>query len=336
MQKEALYYQKLPANRVQCLLCPHNCHIGMGQKGNCQVRVNNHGVLYTNVFGELAALALDPIEKKPLYHFFPGKYILSVGTCGCNMHCKFCQNYSISQNISGETFFSRNIQPENLIDLASRQANNIGIAYTYNEPTVFYEYMKETATLAHHAGMKNVMVTNGYINSEPLHAILPLIDAFNVDLKFFHAKPYRSQTGADLLPILETLQTIYKAGKHLEITNLIIPERNDEDELFIAMTQWIATKLSPDIPLHLSRYFPNFLYTEPPTPEETLLRLYNLARKNLHFIYLGNISVKGKSDTECPLCHALLIKRNQYQIKMINLDESGKCKKCGTSVIKYL
>ncbi|MDP4206893.1 MAG: AmmeMemoRadiSam system radical SAM enzyme, partial [Bacteroidota bacterium] len=302
----------------------------------CKVRINIEGVLYTEVFGKVASLAIDPIEKKPLFHFYPGRQILSFGTNGCNLRCSFCQNYTISQHSGENAYYTRKMKPADIVELATRHKDNLGIAYTYNEPTVFYEFMIETAKLAQEKGLKNVMVTNGYINPKPLMELLPFIDAFNVDLKAFDDNFYRKVTGSSLAPVLESIKIIYNAGKHLELTNLVIPGENDDEEKFKEMLDWITKELSPSVPFHLSRYFPSYLYTEAPTPTSTLAHLFKLAHEKLEFVYVGNVSLEGKSDTFCPSCKHLLISRYRYQSEFFDLDESGNCKNCGTHVIDYL
>ncbi len=331
---EGLYYTVLNEQVVQCNLCPHNCLLKPGQQGICKVRYNQGGKLYTEVYSEVTSLTIDPIEKKPLYHFYPGSDILSVGTTGCNMSCTFCQNHTISQKES-PTYYHRKVTPYELADLASRHINNLGVAYTYNEPVVFFEYMLDTARLVHKKGMKNVMVTNGFINRGPLTELIPYMDAFNVDLKAFTNAFYKGQTKSKLEPVLQTIKTIFSYNKHIELTFLVITSLNDNTGDFKDMVKWISGELSPKVPLHISRYFPDYKLNKPATSQHTLEAFYDIAREQLHHVFLGNIMVPGKSDTYCPECHELLIDREIYQIQSIGIDQSGGCTNCQANVIKH-
>lgn len=286
---EAMYYTKLADGVVQCQLCPHRCTIQPGRGGLCRMRVNLHGTLESLNWGRIVSVSMDPIEKKPLYHFHPGRQILSLGSLGCNLRCFFCQNYEISQALP-ETCTRLTIHhPDTFVAMALREPGNLGIAFTYNEPTVWYEYMLQTATLAQEEGLKTVMVTNGYINPEPLAQLLPFIDAFNVDLKGFTNDFYRKHTGATLEPVLQTLKQIRAAGKHLEVTTLAIPTLNDDPEVFAKEVDWLADELGPETILHLSRYFPRYRCTIAETPRSTLARLQGIALKRLRHVHLGNV-----------------------------------------------
>ena len=329
---EALFYTAENEGKVRCNLCPHNCLLSPGRKGICKVRFNKDGKLYTGVYGCIAASHSDPIEKKPLYHFFPGCEILSIGSPGCNLRCMFCQNFTLSQCETLDAIKHLDLSPRQLVDHALEIPWNIGIAYTYNEPTVAYEMMLETAGLSKTAGLKNVVISNGFINRGPLEQILPYIDAFNIDLKAFTEGFYRKITGGSLRPVLDTLKTIYLAGKHLEITMLVIPSLNDSETEFAEMLNWIATELSPDVPFHLSRYFPAWKMELPPTPTETLQRLADLASKRLLFVYTGNVSKNNYSNTKCPDCHNLLIERQRYNTRIAGLAPDGKCNHCGAVI----
>lgn len=330
--EEARYYSKESDNKTRCLLCPHNCLIPEGKAGICRVRFNQDGVLRTGVFGEVAALHSDPIEKKPLYHFYPGSKILSIGTAGCNLHCTFCQNYILSQYETCHSERARKITPRQLVDLSLKENENIGIAYTYNEPTVFFEMMLYTARLARSAGLKNVVVSNGYIHPEPLTELMDTTDAFNIDLKAFNEIFYKKVTGGKLKPVLNSLKMIHEASLHLEITLLVIPGLNDSLEEFERMLDWIAAELSPDIPLHLSRYFPAWKMDLPPTPTQTLQALTNLAKTRLRFVYTGNVTDSQNSSTFCPECHQLLIERTGYNCMVSGLTRENKCSRCGCIV----
>lgn len=329
--QEALFYNKLGEGKVQCELCPWNCILSSDQTGNCKVRTNKNGKLLTEVYGKVASLGTDPIEKKPLYHFYPGKNILSIGEVGCNLHCSFCQNHRISQCKASQFSGFHNISSEQIVTEAQKTWNNIGIAYTYNEPLTFYEFLLETAELAKSKDLKNVVVSNGYINKEPLKKLLPYIDAFNIDLKAFSEEFYATHTKGKLQPVLETLKIIANSSAHLEITNLIIPGLNDDKDEFAKMVNWIATELGGQTPLHLSRYYPQFKMNIPPTPIETLDSLFEIAKQHLQNVFLGNVSDEEKSSTYCSNCNAKLIQRDRYKTEFLNQDPNGTCKKCGTT-----
>jgi len=283
---KAQYYEKLDNGVVHCMLCPHNCHIKPDKRGLCRVRANNGGELYAESYGQLSSLALDPIEKKPLYLFYPGSQILSAGSYGCNFTCSFCQNYGISME-KPETAF---ISPENLVYKAFilKQAGNIGLAYTYNDPFINFEYVLDCCRLIRDRGMKNVLVTNGYVQKEPLLEILPYIDAMNIDLKSFSGEFYRKICSGNVEPVKETIEITSKAC-HVEITCLIIPGLNDTPEEMENMAGWLAS-LSPDIPLHITRFFPRYkMLDRSPTPRSVLEDLVFVAKKHLNHVYTGNI-----------------------------------------------
>jgi pyruvate formate lyase activating enzyme len=329
--QEAQFYIKLKNNKVLCELCPWDCKLEAGQTGICKVRTNENGKLITSVYNRVAALGTDPIEKKPLYHFYPGKNILSIGEVGCNLHCTFCQNYTISQCYASEFAGFHNITSKKIVNEALKTWNSIGIAYTYNEPTTFYEFMLDTAKLAHQHKLKNVVVSNGYINAKPLKMLLPFIDAFNIDLKAFTSEFYQKQTRGKLQPVLNSLKTIAKSSSHLEITNLVIPNLNDDEKVFEKMVIWIASELGEQIPLHLSRYFPQHKMYQSPTSIKKLEVLYDIAKQYLQHVYLGNVSDEKRSLTFCPNCGELLIERIGYKIKLNGLTEMGTCKKCNSN-----
>ncbi|QIA09620.1 AmmeMemoRadiSam system radical SAM enzyme [Draconibacterium halophilum] len=328
--QEALFYSKTTKGQVRCELCPWNCVLSDGQTGICKVRTNHNGILVTNVYNKVAAIGSDPIEKKPLYHFHPGKNILSVGEVGCNLECSFCQNHRISQCKASEFSGFHNITSNKIVDEAQKTWNNTGIAYTYNEPFTFYEFLLDTAQLARLKGLKNVVVSNGYINAAPLQKLLPFIDAFNIDLKAFTDDFYKKYTKGKLQPVLNTLKQIAQSPAHLEITTLIIPGLNDDSSEFESMINWIATELGENVPLHLSRYYPQYKLNAPPTPVEKLVELYDLAKQQLQHVFLGNISDQERSTTYCKNCNAQLISRNRYNTAITTLDRAGNCKKCGT------
>jgi len=282
--KEALYYEKIGNSRVRCHLCPNECVISDYKRGNCGVRINKGGVLYSEIYNKTTGMALDPIEKKPLYRYHPGEQILSLGTKGCNFHCLFCQNANISQEPEAPT---QDITAERVIEKA-RLHGSFGIAYTYNEPFIWYEFVLETAKLAHRSGLKNVLVTNGYVNTEPLEGMLPFIDAMNIDVKSFDEDFYIKICGGRLKPILDAVKR--SAGVcHVELTNLIIPTLNDSKESIKKMVDWICDNPGPETPLHLSRYFPCYKMDLPPTPIETLRMAERIAREKLKHVYVGNV-----------------------------------------------
>lgn len=283
---EALYCEKIHGKRVHCHLCPYECLIPPGGKGACGVRQNIDGVLYSLVYGETTGMALDPIEKKPLYHFHPGEYILSLGTRSCNLHCDFCQNWHISQNLDAPT---EKITSEEIVKRA-KALHSFGIAYTYNEPFIWYEFVLDTAKLARINGLKNVLVTNGFVNKEPLEEMLPYIDAMNIDLKAFDEDFYVKICKGRLNPVLDVIKLSAKAC-HIELTNLIIPTLNDSEGSIRKMADWIYSNLGSDIPLHLSGYYPCYKMDLPPTPIETLERAQRIAGEKLKYVYIGNSSV---------------------------------------------
>ena len=287
--KEAMFYERQQNGRVHCFLCPHNCNIPPDGIGICGVRRNIGGILRTLNFGQVSSIAIDPIEKKPLRNFYPGSYILSVGSFGCNLKCPFCQNHSIARVCSEEVDTVR-INSEDLVAkaVALRSKGNIGIAYTYNEPTIWYEYVYETAKLAKEEGLLNVLVTNGYISPEPLEKILPYIDAMNIDLKAYNDEFYKDIVKGGLQEVKATIEQSAKKC-HVEITTLVIPGLNDSIEEITEMSKWLSS-ISPDIPLHLSRYFPNYEMTDkPPTSVQTLAELESVAHRYLNYVYMGNV-----------------------------------------------
>jgi len=334
--KRALYYKTLENGIVKCKLCPHYCVIGDNEHGLCNVRINKKGNLYSELFEKVTAMGLDPIEKKPLYHFYPGSKILSIGSLGCTMKCMFCQNYRISQATPESYNQPNSYSVESIVKLASKQAGNIGIAFTYNEPGTFYEYMIEVAKLAIPAGLKTVMVTNGYINREPLEALIPYIDAFNVDLKAFSESFYKSITQSRLSPVKKTIQRIALSKKHLEITNLVIPGMNDNYAEFEEMVRWISKETGDQTPLHISRYFPDYQLKIASTPINLLLDLYEIAKKHLKYVYLGNVVDTSRDTTFCHECNHTLIIREPDKTIITGLDMNGNCTNCGNHVLDYI
>lgn len=327
---EAQYYIKENNSKVKCTLCPHECVVLQGERGLCKVRQNNNGGLYSLVYNKIAAQQVDPIEKKPLYHFYPGKNILSIGEMGCNFDCSFCQNSSISQ-CSPEQYLSvQNITPSQIARHASTIHNNIGVAYTYNEPFTFYEFLYDCAKEIHKSGLKNIVVSNGYINPEPLKKLLPFIDAFNIDLKAFNNEFYKKYVKGRLSPVLENLKTIAQSNTHLEITHLVITGINDDEAEFESMVKWISDELGKNMPLHISRYFPVYKLNNPATPIATLEKLYSIAGSYLNYVYLGNVNDEKRSSTYCPGCSTLIVRRSGYLVRKIIA--GYVCEDCGEHV----
>lgn len=326
--------QRSVEDKLECLLCPHYCKLAEGKTGICGVRKNTGKVIELITFGVISGFALDPIEKKPLYHFFPGKNILSVGSYGCNMRCDFCQNYGISQTIPRS--IKQTMSPEQIVNEAIKARDNIGLAFTYNEPVIWFEYVRDTAKLAKKSGLQTALVSNGYVNSGPLNEITGFIDAFNIDLKAFNNDFYKKLTGAELEPVKQALKQISRSGKHLEITTLIIPGMNDSVEEMKLQSEWIAGELGKNVPLHLSRYFPMYKRENPPPSEETLFHLYEIASERLDYVYLGNTHSDSCLDTKCPSCKAVVTIRQGYSTSLMNLDTEGRCTVCGTLIYNDL
>ena len=318
---EARFYVKEEDEAVHCLLCPQDCHIKKGRAGFCGIRRNIDGRLIAAMYGEVSAVQMDPIEKKPLYHFFPGREIFSIGTLGCNFRCKFCQNWHLVEaKVSVEE-----LSPEDAVK-AALGGKSIGIAYTYNEPFIWYEYVFDTAKLAREKGLKNVLVTNGFVNPEPLKELLPFIDAMNIDLKFIQDELYHRYSSGTLGPVLETIKVSCKSC-HVEITNLLITDVNDSPDQVRGVVDFVSS-VGRNIPLHFSRYFPNYRMDNPPTPVNRLIDAYNIGTEKLDYVYAGNVSIPHGSDTLCPDCKAILIRRNYYRVEILHLKD-GKCGKCG-------
>jgi len=318
--KEALFYSKLKDHKLRCDLCPHNCIIDSGQIGLCKARKNIAGKLYSINYGKTITISIDPMEKKPLYHFHPGKDIISIGPNSCNFSCKFCQNYHSSQ-LEVPTI---NITPEDILQQCRSNYCDF-VAFTYTEPTTWFEFILDSSKLFKESGIKTVMVTNGFINQEPLKKLLPYIDAMNIDLKSFDDKFYRSICNGTLQPVLETIKTASKQC-HIEITNLLITDENDTKNLIIDLVDFVAD-VNPDIPLHFSRYYPTYKMKNPATPISKLEMAKEIAEKKLKYVYLGNIITERS--TFCPNCNHLLISRD-YPIK--NEIINGKCPSCGHEI----
>ena len=325
---ECRYYE-VAEGFLHCHLCPFHCKIRPGKVGGCRVRKNVDGVLRSLNYAEVTSVAMDPIEKKPLYHFYPGTEILSLGTFGCNLSCVYCQNWQISQ----ERPPTQHLTPAAAVHSAeqyAQQGNNIGIAYTYNEPIIWYEYVYDTAKLARQAGLKNVLVTNGLIEEEPLRELLPYIDAMNVDIKSMDEEFYHRLCKGMGWPARRTVEMATEQC-HVEITVLIIPGENDSDEDMAAIFDWAAS-VDEQMPVHLSRYHPAYKFNAPPTPADTLSRVWELACQRLKFVYVGNILIDGTTDTQCPDCGAIVVSRSGVGSRMGQLTEDGRCGNCGAQL----
>jgi len=321
---------------VQCDLCPHNCIIKNGKKGFCGVRQNIDGKLFALNYFLASSSNLDPIEKKPLYHFLPGSSIYSLGTYGCNFSCKFCQNYSISKEFPASRLGAPNFTKEEIIEILKRGAHEksfAGLAYTYNEPTIWAETILELAPEVKKLGLKNVFVTNGFISPKPLETFLEFGDAFNIDLKSFNGNFYKNICGGSLKPVLETIKTVSEKA-HLELTTLVIPGLNDSKEDFENLREWIVDNAGENVPVHLSKYYPTYKLNLPGTPIGTLNKARDILRKKINYVYIGNVG--GEQNTYCPKCGELLIRRTGYSTEMLSLDADGKCEKCGLAVIETM
>jgi pyruvate formate lyase activating enzyme len=325
MDKEALFYERFDDKKVRCHLCPHNCLLTDGKLGICRGKKNVEGILYAINYGKLVSLGMDPMEKKPLYHFYPGSYILSTGPNSCNLKCQHCQNWSISQV---ETY-TELVTPEKLVNSAIEN-KSIGLCFTYTEPLMWYEYIRDCAPLAKEKGLVNVLVTNGYINEEPLLKLLPFIDAMNIDVKSMQEDFYKKICKGKLEPVKRSVELSFEKGCHIELTNLIIPGWNDSEEELKKLIDWVF-KISDKIPLHFSRYYPQYKAAQLPTPSFTLKKAYDLAKEKLKYVYVGNIHIQGTSNTYCPNCKNILIEREGYYIILTGIKDK-KCNKCGAGV----
>jgi pyruvate formate lyase activating enzyme len=328
---EAQWWERDPDGRVHCYLCPRHCHIGEGQGGFCFIRVNRGGKLYSLGYGAPAALQVDPIEKKPLNHFLPGTRVFSLGTAGCNMGCFFCQNWDISKSHQDQVN-ARDVPPEAVPELALSHGCD-SIAFTYNEPTIWGEYIIDICRAAKSSGLKTVMVSNGYITREAFHDIYDYIDAANIDLKAFTENFYGKITLTHMQPVLDTLLLLKKETPvWFEITNLMIPTLNDDPEETRKLAGWILENLGADVPLHFTAFHPDFkLQNKPPTPPETLHRARSIAMEaGLHYVYEGNI-VTDAGSTFCPQCNLRVIRRSWHKVEE-NMLRDGKCPRCSRSI----
>ncbi len=327
----ALFYECLEGKQIICRLCPRECCVADQERGYCGVRENQGGKYFTLVHSRLCAVHVDPIEKKPLYHFLPGTTALSLATAGCNMECRFCQNWQISQ-FRPEQVNATDAPPTSLLR-AAREHQVQSIAYTYSEPTVFYEYILDTARLTAPKGIRNVVISNGYISEPPLRQLAPFLAAYKVDLKGFSDQFYRTQCNATCQRVLDTLVLLRRLELWFEIVILIIPTLNDDETTNRLMFKWIVAELGPDIPIHLSRFHPTYkIRNLPRTPVSTLERIYNYAREaGLNYVYLGNTPGHKSESTYCPSCGSCVIERFGYVIGKTKLI-AGACESCGFQI----
>jgi pyruvate formate lyase activating enzyme len=327
---EARHYERT-GTAVRCTLCPNGCVLPPGSRSRCRVRVNKGGKLLSLVYGNPASVHVDPVEKKPLYHFHPGTGVLSMGYAGCNLHCLNCQNWQISQR-KPEELRTYSLFPDEAVD-AALEARSPSVAFTYNEPTVEYEFMVDTARAAHEKGLKNVWVTNGYINERPLRELCPFLDAVNVDLKSFSDTTYRTLNAGTLEPVLRTLRVLKEQGVWIEVTTLIVPTYTDDPSMIRRLCRWLYETLGPDYPLHFSRFHPQYKLDHlPPTPPSVLLRARAIAmEEGLRYVYIGNYRSAEGGTTFCPHCQEAVIERAGYVIRRMDVQD-GRCGACGREI----
>ncbi len=330
--REAMFYEKIGDEAVKCLLCPNRCVLSNGQRGFCRVREPADGKLYTLVYELVCSMHVDPIEKKPLFHVLPSSKAFSIATAGCNSRCKFCQNWTISQRPPEETD-NRILSAGNLVSSAKNNDCK-SIAYTYTEPIVFYEYVMNAGAAAKMNGILNIIVTGGKINPKPLKQLCTVTDAANVDLKAFDEKYMKEVCAQDLGNILQTLKILKQNGVWVEITNLIVPTLNDNMDTIRKMVRWIKSELGADVPLHFSRFWPQYkLRSLYPTPVETLKKARTLAmEEGLQYVYVGNVPSANAESTICPRCKNIVIKRIGYRIEKVNMTTGGICEFCGNKI----
>jgi len=331
-RRECMFYRRLGDNIVQCMHCPHGCVLRPGERSFCRVKENVGGKLYTLVYANPTSVHIDPIEKKPFFHFMPQRRALSIGTAGCNFRCIYCQNWQISQRKPEETI-NVEIWPEEMVRIAREYGTPI-IAYTYNEPIIFYEYNYEIARLAKRYGIRNVYVTNAYINEEPLESIAPYLDGATITLKWIDEDAYWKYSHGRLNEVQRAIKHMWGLGIHIELINLVVPTLNDDMGKVRRLVRWIRDEISPEVPLHLLRFYPHYkLRNLPPTPMETLKRAREVAiEEGMYYVYLGNVPPGDPTTwTYCPKCKKVLIKREGYLIRE-NKIRDGKCPYCGAKI----
>ncbi|MHC1635464.1 MAG: AmmeMemoRadiSam system radical SAM enzyme [Candidatus Methanospirareceae archaeon] len=328
MLKEAMLYEE-EGEKIRCNVCAHHCLIGEDKWGICRTRQNIDGKLYTHIYGTVSSMHADPIEKKPLYHFFPGTFVFSLGTISCNFRCRHCQNSDISQVGVGEVY-TVEVMPEEVVEQA-KETGCKGVAWTYNEPTIWFEYTYDSAKLAKKEGLYTVYVTNGFLSEDALNEIAPFLDAANVDVKAFSEDFYKRVCGAKLEPVLNTCERMYEKGMHIELTYLVIPGYNDKEEEIGEFVEWVVG-LSPSIPVHFSRFYPAYLMKDVPSTDIRILeRAYSIAKgKGVEYVYLGNVYGHRYENTFCPECGELLVERVGYDIR-VKISEA-RCPRCGRDI----
>ena len=331
VRREAMFWEKLPENQVKCGLCPRECQVSDVERGYCGVRENQGGQYQTLVYGALCSANVDPIEKKPLFHYLPGTTAFSIATAGCNIECQFCQNWQISQ-FRPEQVPSTPVTPERLV-AACKARSSPTIAYTYSEPVIFYEYMHDTAALARRHGVGSVMISNGYIQEKPLRQLCQHLTAVKIDFKAFTEKFYRETCAGELKPVLDTLKLLKQIGIWFEMVILVIPTLNDSPDEIRRMSEWVVEHLGPDVPMHFTRFHPTYRITNlPATPVSTLEQSRQIALEaGVHYVYAGNVQMHPGENTYCHGCKAELIRRVGFRIAY-NRIKDGHCPKCGTAI----
>jgi len=331
MSVEARFWQQAGYMKTQCRLCPHRCKLAPNEKGKCGVRINEDGVLRSLIYGMCAAVSEDPIEKKPLFHVYPGSKVLSVGTVGCNLFCQHCQNWSLSRGDPELGRFNR-MMPDSVVRIAKASGCR-GVAFTYNEPTVWMEFVIDTLRLAKDAGLYTSVVSNGYVESKPWEELCCFLDAANIDVKAFSDCFYHEVCGGHLQPVLETISIAHKKDVHVELTYLIIPGKNDNTEELEKFCFWVKNELGVDVPIHFTAFHPDGKMRDvPPTPLGKLKKAADIARNTgLHYVYIGNVLESGSEDTICPNCGSILIERHGYKTIVHQLVDS-RCGKCGFNI----
>ncbi|MBM4466488.1 MAG: AmmeMemoRadiSam system radical SAM enzyme [Chloroflexi bacterium] len=326
-----MYYRQIGEGLVQCQLCPNRCTLFEGSRSPCRVRENRGGRLYTMAYGNPCAVHVDPIEKKPFNHFLPTTLSFSIATAGCNLRCLYCQNWHISQFPPEETD-NVDLPPEEVVEGALRTGSR-SIAYTYSEPTVFYEYMLDTARLARSAGVRNVVITNGYINPAPLKELCRVVDAVRIDFKGYNEEFYEEVCSGTLLPVLESIKAVYEEGVHLELPILVVPTLNDDEDEIREMCRWIVDNIGPNVAVHFNRFTPMYkLKNLPPTPVETLERAREIGtEEGIHYVYIGNVPGHPANNTYCAHCGQLLIGRKGFFVTEYHL-VGGECEYCGNPI----
>jgi pyruvate formate lyase activating enzyme len=325
---EARFYEKLPDLKIRCNLCPRECIVGDGERGECGVRENRGGTYYTLVHSRVCAAHIDPIEKKPLFHYLPGTTAFSIATAGCNVHCKFCQNWDISQSRPEQ--IPAEYMPPHQVAAAARKFNCPSIAYTYSEPIVFAEYVMDTVDAGHAAGVRSIVVSNGYMHQDALERAYGKVDAVKIDLKAFNDSFYAKVVTGQLKPVLDTLVTLRNMGKWTEVVFLVIPTLNDDDASFRGLAQWITINLGPDVPLHFTQFHPDYLLKDlPVTPVATLERAKAIAdAEGMHYVYIGNVPGHRAQNTYCPQCRKMVIERVGMTASQMLIREDSSCPYC--------